>query len=249
VGQVSLEESWGANLGRGNTQLYGAGLFDSTLQYEGLVGRMQGDGMNCAFAYTDLQSSINLARAMRNRGVWPPSECKLGNGCFRILYIPLSAYDEKFIKDAGDAALDVSTFVPHVPLTETGNEAMRVYLDALKAVPDARPSTFSIIGFASGVMLVEALQACPAAPTRECLMSSLRKMKGFTAGGLLGGTTPFRTTKVTFDRYGTFDWKWIFNHSVAMRVMERNGKRDFYRVGPSKGFAESELHVARGTPG
>lgn len=247
VGAASLEQSWGANLGSGNTRLYGAGLFDSTIQYEGLVGRMQADGMNCVFAYNDLQSSINLARAMRNRGVWPPATCK-GTGCFRVFYIPLSAYDAKFIRDAGDASLGVSTFIPHVPLTETSTKAMRVYLDAIKNVPGARPSTFSIIGFASGVMLIEALEPCKAAPTRECLMASLRKMKGFTASGLLGGTTPFKTTRVTYDDYGTFDWKWIFNTSVAMRVADRNGKRDFYRINPKSGFFRDTLHVARGSP-
>lgn len=249
VGAVSLEESWGAGLGHGNTKLYGAGLFDSEVQYEGLVGRMQGDGMNCAFGYTDLQSSINLALAMRNRGVWPPSQCKLGNGCFRVFYIPLSAYDPKFIKDAHDAALGVSTFIPHLPIDEKGNSALRVYLDALGRVSGATPSTFSIVGFTSGLMLVQALQSCPAAPTRKCLMDALHGMKDFSASGLLGGITPFRTTRVTYDRYGTFDWKWIFSSSVAMRVMDRSGKRDFYRIRPEAGFFHDVLHVARGTPG
>jgi ABC-type branched-subunit amino acid transport system substrate-binding protein len=247
VGAVSLEESWGANLGEGNTQLYSANLFDSTIQYETLVQRMQTDGMNCVFAYTDLGSSINLAKAMRNRGVWPPSTCQ-GAACFRVFYIPLSAYDSKFVRDAGDASLGVSTFIPHVPLNETSSAAMRAYLAALKKVSGARPSTFSIIGFASGLMLVEALQPCREAPTRECLIDSLRKMKNFTASGLLGGTTPFRTTRVTYDDYGTFDWKWIFNHTVTMRVQDRNGKRDFYRINPKSGFFRDTLHIARGTP-
>lgn len=246
VGAASLEQSWGANLGRGNTRLYGAGLFDSTIQYEGLVGRMQADGMNCVFSYTDLQSSINLAKAMKNRGIWPPTQCK--TGCFRVFYIPLSAYDAKFIRDAQDASLGVSTFVPHVPLNETSNEAMRVYLDAIKKVPGATPSTFSIIGFASGLMLIEALSPCREAPTRRCLMTSLREMKGFTASGLLGAITPFRTTRVTYGNYGTFDWKWIFNSSVAMRVADRGGKRDFYRINPERGFLTDDLNIARGSP-
>jgi hypothetical protein len=98
-------------------------------------------------------------------------------------------------------------------------------------------------------MLVQALQSCPAAPTRKCLMDALHGMKDFSASGLLGGTTPFRTTRVTYDRYGTFDWKWIFSSSVAMRVMDRSGRRDFYRIRPEAGFFHDVLHVARGTPG
>lgn len=248
LGQVSLEEDWGADLGEGNTELYAANLVDPVPAYEVLVDRMVADGMNCAFAYTDLQSSINLVLAMRNRGVWPPAACDLGDRCFRVVYIPLSAHDPKFIQDAGDAALGVSTFIPHIPLTELDHPAMQLYTTALEAVPNARPSTFSILGFASGQMLVEGLRGCLAAPTRDCLMKGLRDMKGFTAAGLLGGTTPFRTTRATFGEYGTLDWKWIFNHTVALRVADRGGKRDFYRINPERGFFEDTLKVARGTP-
>jgi hypothetical protein len=249
LGQVSIEESWGGRLGRGKTQLYPTNLLDPVPAYEALVDRMVADGMNCAFTYTDVQSSINMALAMRNRGVWPPDRCKRGNQCFRMFSVVLSVYDAKFIQDAGDAARSVSTFIPHIPLVEVDHPAMKVYLEALRGVRGARPSTFSILGYASGLMFVDALQACASAPTRTCLIESLRKMTNFTAGGLLGGTSPFRTTRATFERYGTFNWKWIFNRWVIMRVLERNGKLDFYRVGPSKGFGESDLHIARGSPG
>lgn len=248
LGQVSLEEDWGAGLGDGNTNLYAAGLVDPVPAYEVLVDRMVADGMNCAFAYTDLQSSINLVLALRNRGVWPPSACDLGDRCFRVVYIPLSAHDPKFVQDAGGASVGVSTFIPHAPLNEADNDAMSTYVDALSEIPDARPSTFSVFGFASGQMLVEGLGACLDAPTRACLMKGLRGMKDFRAGGLLGGTTPFRTTRATFGSYGTLDWKWIFNHTVAMRVADRSGKRDFYRVNPGQGFFADTLKVARGTP-
>lgn len=248
LGQVSLEAGWGAGMGAGNTQLYAANLGDPVPAYEVLVDRMVDDGMNCVFTYTDLQSSINMARAMYNQGVWPPERCRRGQECFRVFSVVLSVYDRKFIADAGPGARGASTFIPHVPLVEMDTPAMKVYLDALAKVRDARPSTFSIIGFASGLMLIEALQKCPDAPTRACLISGLRSMKDFTAGGLLGGTTPFRTTKATLDPYGTYDWKWIFNRSVAMRVLERNGKLDFHRIGPP-GFFNDRLHVARGSPG
>lgn len=248
LGRVSIEEPWGGNLGRGNTQLYAVNLLDPVPAYEALVDRMVADGMNCVFTYTDLQSSINMALAMKNRGVWPPETCRRGNQCFRIFSVVLSAYDTRFVQDAGDAARSVTTFIPHVPLVEVNNPVMKDYLEALRSVEGAHPSTFSILGFASGRMFVEALRACPAAPTRACLMDSLRNMKDFTAGGLLGGTTPFRTTRATFERYGTYDWKWIFNTWVIMRVIERNGKLDFYRITPDEGFSRSDIHVARGSP-
>ena len=245
VGAASLAQSWGADLGTKNVQTYAANLNESKPDYQTLVARMSADGMNCVFAYTDLQSSINLVSAMKENGVWPPSKCS-GAKCYRIAYIPLSAYDPKFIRDAGDASVDVTTFIPHVPLSEPSNPALATYEKALKAIPNARPSTFSILGYTSGVMLIQALEPCAAAPTRDCLLSSLRKMKNFTGGGLLGGTSPFNTTRVTFDPYGTFDWKWIFTTTVAMRVADKGGKRDFYRINPASGFFNDHLEIARG---
>lgn len=247
LGRVALEQSWGGNLKSGNTQLYAANLADPEPAYRVLVDRMVADGMNCVFAYTDVQSSINLVLAMTNRGYWPPDRCS-GLQCFRVAWVPFTVYDQKFVRDVGDGARNVSTFIPHAPLSEVNEEAVRVYLGALEAIPGARPSSFSIFGFASGVMFVQALQACPQAPTRDCLIRSLRELQDFTAGGLLGGTTPFRTTRVTYESYGTYDWKWIFNRSILLRVLDRGGKRDFYRIRPDAGFFEDTLKVARGTP-
>src|SRR5205823_365724 len=104
--------------------------------------------------------------AMHDSGYWPPSQCSLGAKCFRVAWVPFTVYDPKFIKDGGDGALDVSTFVPHVPLSESSQGSVKVYLDAIKTVSGARPGTFSIFGFTSGLMLVQALQGCAAAPTR-----------------------------------------------------------------------------------
>ena len=243
---AALEASWGAGLGSGNTRQYSANLLDPEPAYETLVDRMVADGMNCVFTATPVNSNVNLVQAMSNRGVWPQSKCKLGPQCFRVVWIPFSAFDSAFIRDGGEGALGVSTFIPHVPFTEPNLPAMKVYLQAIAATK-TKASTFSVLGFASGVMLIRGLESCPAAPTRSCLIGALRKMKDFTAGGLLGGTTPFRTTRATYDRYGTFDWKWIFNRSISMRVLDRAGKRDFYRISPGSGFFSDTLHVARGS--
>lgn len=254
LGKVALEKSWGGNLGSGKADLYSVELRDQVPNYELLVDRMISDGKNCVFTYTDVQSNINLVQAMNSRGVWPPDKCtRLDKSeCFRVTYIPLSAFDSRFITEGEAGARSVSTFIPHVPFGETSDPGMKAYLASVRALGD-RPSTFSLFGFASGAMFVQALAPCAATPTRACLMNQLHDMKDFTAGGLLGGTTPFRTTKVTYSdertNYGTFDFKWIFNRTIAMRVLDRNGKRDFYRINPNSGFFTDTLKVARGTPG
>ncbi len=247
---VALRREWGGNLGDGNTEMYAANLLDPVPAYEAMVEQMVTDGMNCVFSYTDLASSINLVRAMTNRQLWPPDRCTRGDECFRVTYVPLSVYDQKFIQDGGEGALGVNTFIPHVPLNERDHPSMRVYLNALKkAFPDARPSTFSLLGFASGQMLVEALQACGGAPTRICVMTHLRKLRDFTSGDLIGAISPFRSSRATYGQYGTYDWKWVFTCSVGLRVEERNGVRDFHRIRPSSGFFCDKMKVARGTPG
>jgi ABC-type branched-subunit amino acid transport system substrate-binding protein len=248
LGAVAVEASWGGGLGSGNTTLYAANLQDPEPAYEALVDRMIADGNNCVFTYTDIQSSINLVQAMSKRGVWPADACKLGPRCFRVVWVPFTVYDQKFIQDAGDGARSVSTFIPHVPITETNNPAVKVYLDALKTVGGARASSFSIFGFASGLMFVEALQPCAAAPTRTCLINSLRAMRDFNGAGLLGDVTPFRRTKVNYSSYGTFDWKWIFNSSIGMRVVQSGSSRSFKRLNPPSGFLVDTLKVARGSP-
>jgi hypothetical protein len=249
LGAAAVEASWGGGLGRGNTTMYEAELTDQDVNYQGLVTRMVNDGMNCVWAYTDLQGSIRLVKAMHNGGYWPPSSCAVASRCFRVTWVPFTVYDDKFIRDGGAGAVGVATFIPHVPLSESTNGPVRAYLDAVKTVSGARPSTFSIFGFTSGLMLVQALQSCPEAPTRSCLMSALRRMQDFAGGGLLGGTTPFKRTKATFSNFGTFDWKWIFFRSVALKVEKRGGKTDFFRTNPGSGFLNDTLHVARGTAG
>jgi hypothetical protein len=251
VGGVALAADWGANFGSANVKFYVANLADPVTFYEQMVNQMVLDGVNCAFTYADLGSNINLVRAMGNQRVWPPAKCTRGRDCFPLIYMPFAGYDPKFIRDAGEAAQEVTTFLPHTPLNETGDPAMQTYLAALKKIPDAEPSTFSVIGWTSGIMFVEALAACGSAPTRACVMDYLRGLKDFTGGGLLGGTTPFRTTRVrcngdcgSFQGRGVYDWKWIFNCWTMMRVQGN----DFRRVHPASGFRCDEMRVARGTP-
>ena len=250
LGQVSLEAPWGMGLGAGNTRLYQRDLVDPIPVYEAMVQQMVADGMTCVITYADLGSNINLVRAMRNQGAWPPNQCTVPSRCFRLVWVPFSAYDPKFIRDSQGAAEGVQTFIPHIPLNETSGAAMQTYLSALKGVKDAEPSTFSLLGFASGHMFVEALANCGSAPTRACVMDYLRKLPGFDAGGLFGPNRPFRTTRATcgdcgsFSWKGTWDWKWIFNCNVSVNVQGN----DFKRNGPP-GFACDDLHVARGSPG
>ena len=257
LGEIALAAPWGANLGAANVKEYVNNLADPEAAYEVTVQQMVSDGVNCVFTYSDLGSDINLTKALTDQGYWPPDKCVRGPQCFATVYVPFAAYDPSFITKAGDGARFVQTFIPHLPLNETGNPQYALFLKWLKTVPGATPSSFSMIGFASGVMFAQALEACDPAPSRVCVMTYLRGLKDFTGAGLMGPVTPFQSTRVNcasgcgnFTGHGTYDFKWIFVCSVGLQVQDRNGVRDFYRVGPSTGYSCDTLRVApgRGVP-
>jgi hypothetical protein len=256
VGAAALAAPWGGDLGAKNVESYSASLASPDLVYRGIIGRMVRDGVNCVFSYTDLASNINLAKALYQEGVWPPDKCSrpVKSQCFSVVWVPFTAYDPAFTRAGGPGARNISTFIPQLPLNETSSPALRAYLDALAALKasdaqfrSATPSSFSALGFASGIMFVEALQACGGAPTRRCVMEFLRGLQDFNAGGLLGGVSPFRTTEAYAQGYGTWNWKWIFFRSIAVRVLgnEQDQLQRWHRINPASGFFTDTLHVAR----
>ena len=90
---------------------------------------------------------------------WQVVRTLLGSNTLRFLVLGVSCISL--------GSFGVNTFLPHIPLNEQSLPAMQIYLNALKAIPGATPSTFSIIGYLSGQMFVQALQACGPAPTRS----------------------------------------------------------------------------------
>jgi hypothetical protein len=240
-----MESSWGGNLGRGNTKLYQASLAQPAEVYRGLVENMIRDGMNCVGTFADLGSNVSLVIGAAQAGVWPLDHCTRSDKkqCFNMIYMPFAGYDPGFIRNvesrAKGASKGVLTFLPHVPVNETSDPALRRYLADLRACKadkkypqcsDAEPSTFSIIGYVSGMMFVDAVRACGGAPTRRCVMAYLRGLTNFTAAGLLGRISPFTDT-------------------VTMRIVDTKPTlNSFRRIRPASGYAPDTLKVARGTP-
>jgi hypothetical protein len=172
--------------------------------------------------------------------------------------MPFTAVDARFVSSAGDAGSQVTSYMPHQPLDEKSNPAVKGYLDALAACNrdhafacdgSAEPSTFSVIGFASGVMFGQALAACGSAPTRACVLAFLKKLNLFTAGGLIAPITPYECTKVNYQG-STWCYKHIFYRFVVIRELGgvNQGLDAFRRVFPSSGFSTDHLNVVRGSP-
>lgn len=255
LGGAALAAPWGGNFGA-NVKYYVTSLAEPEPVYQQTVAQMIADGVNCVFTYDDLGSDITFVRALNDQGVWPPTKCHLSGSCFGLVYVPFAAYDPKFIANGGDGALAVTSFLPHIPLNELSLPVMQSFLNALKAIPGATPSTFSMIGYLSGEMFAQALRSCGGAPTRTCVMGYARSLKNFDGGGLQGPITPFRTTRVdchagcgsVFPGHGVYDFKWIFTCYVMVRVQDRSGVRDFDRVLPAQGYQCDTLMVGRGSP-
>ncbi|MFN2545733.1 MAG: ABC transporter substrate-binding protein [Actinomycetota bacterium] len=259
IGSGALNASWGGNL---PSKEYQAPLEAPEPYYTQLVSQMIGDGVNCVFTYADGQSNVNLLSGMRDNGVWPPQDCsaarKAAGQCFYLAYMPFTAVDAKFVASAGDVGSQVTSYMPHVPLDETSNPAVRQYLSALAQCNqdhfvacdgNAGPSTFSVIGYASGVMFGRALATCGGAPTRDCVMTYLRNLTNFDAGGLIAPITPFECTNVNYNG-APWCYKHIFHRWNVIRELgsPSEGLNAFRRVYPKSGFAMDALHIVRGSP-
>ena len=242
VGQVTIEQPWGMGLGEGNTDLFDQALAASRPQYQLLVEEMRRAGVDCVFTYADLGSNINLVGAASDQGAWPPSECT--TRCFKLIYQPYAGYDPQFITQLRGDALGVRSFLPHVPLEETNDPTMAQFLrDFAAAHPNAQPTgTYAVVGYASGWMFADAIEACGAAPTRECVMGAVQKMQDWKGGGVFAPISPFRATRVNGPQpFGEWDFKWVFNCVVRIKVVDTGGGNlAWQRQGPA-GFECGDL--------
>jgi hypothetical protein len=178
--------------------------------------------------------------------VWPRSECLSEERCLDLIYQPFAGYEPSFIGQLGADAMGVHTFVPHLPFEETGHPTMQRYLADLEAVnSNYLPSTFSVVGYASGAMFETLMTPCGAAPTRACIHEGMFALRDWSPDGLTGPITPFRTSRATWDSpFGEYDFKWIFNCSTRLRVQDVGGELAWKRSGPA-GYECGDINVAR----
>jgi len=144
---------------------------------------------------------------------------------------------------------------PLPAFSDTNDPRMQQYMQDLKTVPNAQPSAFSLLGYTSAIMFVQALRSGGAAPTRACVMHEIRGLHDYATGGLVGPLTPFQTIPLTctgncgsFKGTGTFNWKPGSDCWVLLQVqMDASGTLGWVRVSPQAGFSSGQPHVARGT--
>jgi branched-chain amino acid transport system substrate-binding protein len=181
-------------------------------QFQSSVIRMKDDGVKIVLLdQADVNAIAAFVDAMQLEQFHPA-----------IIFNSGSAYDGSLIAKAGSAAGNVIVGL-HEALY-LGQDASTVPEVALfdhwinVAHPGYTPDIYSVFGWASAMLFVQALQHAGSDPTRASLLTALRQITAFDAGGLLSTSDPASKTPG--------------NCFLIARVS--NGQ--WQRVSPSSGF-------------
>jgi ABC-type branched-subunit amino acid transport system substrate-binding protein len=147
-------------------------------------------------------------------------------------------YADQFVSKAGGASAVDGDWVGQAQALYLGQDAKNVPADKLflkwvkKVAPSWTPDLFTLYGWSSAQLFVQALQAAGPHPTRGSLLAQLGKITSFDASGLLAPTDPARKTPA----------------SCYLMARIQHGK--FVRVLPAKrGFAcNASFYYADGSP-
>jgi ABC-type branched-subunit amino acid transport system substrate-binding protein len=105
-------------------------------------------------------------------------------------------YADQFISHAGGAAAVNGVQIGQAQALYLGQDsshvpAVKQFLTYVKKInPSWTPDLFTLYGWASAVMFVQALQGAGTHPTRGTLLAQLKKVTSFSAGGLIAPDNP-----------------------------------------------------------
>jgi len=117
-----------------------------------------------------------------------------------LIFSTGSAYAAQFISHAGGPAVTNGIQIGQVYALYLGQDAKSVpavqQFDTWvkKVNPSWVPDLYTLFGWASAEMFVQALKAAGPHPTRGAVMAQLKKITSFTANGLMGGSDPAAKT-------------------------------------------------------
>lgn len=128
----------------------------------------------------EVNGMARLAKALKQQGCLP-----------KFSHYGAQAYGNQFLELAGDAAEGARIIIffdiiegTSVSLTRTFNEWFR------RVNPGLEPDFFAIESWIATDMLVTAMRNAGGDLTRDRLMVELKKLKGYTAGGMTAAITP-----------------------------------------------------------
>jgi ABC-type branched-subunit amino acid transport system substrate-binding protein len=153
--------------------------------FTGDIVQMRSRGVRLLFLIAvDVKAAARIVQAAARQN-WKPDLIALG----------ASAYDPQLIPLGGKEALEgVYGFLPtamYLGEDRSVNKEVDLFLTWLKRTkPNANPDLFTVYGWASARLFVQALQAAGPKATRESLLTALKGITQFDANGILARGNP-----------------------------------------------------------
>jgi ABC-type branched-subunit amino acid transport system substrate-binding protein len=159
----------------GFTFVYEQAIDVADFNYAPYVVQMKDKGVRYVQWLGSYQHAVRLLQAMKQQGFKPDA----------FVMDPV-AYDDNFVRQAGDAAEGVSVFTNTALLAEGGgNKEMQLYRSWLARVaPGAAPDYFGFYAWGAAKLFVELAAKVGPHLTRKALLDAVKGVHNYTANGL-----------------------------------------------------------------
>lgn len=149
--------------------------------YVGVAQQIENHGADGVITALEITGMSRLAQAFAQIDYQP-----------RAAYYGAQGYGQQFLELAGDAANGTSLGIAYSIFEDAPtNPTVATFLEWYQRVaPGSTPDFFSIVGWASTDMFVQALEAAGPAPTRDAVLTFLQSLTSFDAHGLIASCNP-----------------------------------------------------------
>jgi ABC-type branched-subunit amino acid transport system substrate-binding protein len=148
----------------------------STLSFDSVAREVVNSGADYMFFVSEASQSASMAKSLRDAGAKLKFEEYL------------TTYGSNFTELAGAAAEGTSNWIRTFPVEEAAsNPEAALFVKWMRQVaPSDKPDVFAADAWVSAKAFFEGLDALPGPISREALVSQLRSVRHYDAGGMLG---------------------------------------------------------------
>lgn len=149
--------------------------------YVGVAQQIENSGADAVLTALEISGMSRLALAFEQIGYRP-----------KVPFYGAQAYGGQFLELAGSAAEGTTLGLAYAIFEDApANPTVATFLDWYRRVaPDSDPDFFAVMGWTAADMMVQALEAAGAAPTRDAVLAFLRGLHRFDAHGFLAPNDP-----------------------------------------------------------
>ena len=149
--------------------------------YTGVATKMKNDGADAFITALEINGMSRLAQAVQQIGYAP-----------KVAFYGAQAYGQDFINFAGSAAEGATLAIAYSIFEDApNNPGVAAFIDWYhRTNPGSNPDFFSVMGWASADMMVQAITAAGPAPTRDAVLAALGTFHQFDAHGVIAPCDP-----------------------------------------------------------